>query len=263
MRLDDRRYTYRDYASWSEGERWELIYGVAYSMIPAASTSFAATAFTAPVGGERGRIVLRCVLVRRPTGTAARHPHSPRFLVPGRIRTSIAGASVHAVALPTKRSKGGAALTCDRSTDSFISRRRSRESTVKDRGRKKTVKRQYAAPAVDRALDILEFMAKHPHPYGATELSRLLRIPINSVFRILKRLTDRQYTVQDPLSDGYQLSTKMFSLGMSLYTRFELLQRARPHLEWLCRCKFPLFGKRESRNPVRVSPAFWIKNAAF
>jgi DNA-binding IclR family transcriptional regulator len=106
---------------------------------------------------------------------------------------------------------------------------------MKDRSKIKTPVRTYSAPAVDRTLDILEFMATHPRPYGATELSRCLKIPINSVFRILKRLTDREYTVQDPLSDGYQLSTKMFSLGMSLYTRFELRQRARPHLEWLCR----------------------------
>ncbi len=95
--------------------------------------------------------------------------------------------------------------------------------------------RQYSAPAVDRTLDILEFMARHPRPYGATELSRCLKVPVNSIFRILKRLTEREYTVQDPVSGGYQLSTRVFSLGMSLYTRFELRQRARPHLEWLCR----------------------------
>ena len=106
---------------------------------------------------------------------------------------------------------------------------------MKDRARIKTPVRTYSAPAVDRTLDILEYMATHPRPYGATELSRVLNIPLNSVFRILKRLTDREYTVQDPFSDGYQLSTKVFSLGMSLYTRFELRQRARPHMEWLCR----------------------------
>jgi DNA-binding IclR family transcriptional regulator len=94
--------------------------------------------------------------------------------------------------------------------------------------------RTYTAPAVDRALDILEFMAEHPRPFGATELSRILEIPLNSVFRILKRLTEREYAIQDPLSGGYQLSTRVFTLGMSLYTRFELRQRARPHLEWLC-----------------------------
>lgn len=95
--------------------------------------------------------------------------------------------------------------------------------------------REYSAPAVDRALDIIEYMAEHPRSFGATELSRILNIPLNSIFRILKRLTERDYTVQDAVSGGYQLSTQVFSLGMSLYTRFELRQRARPYLEWLCR----------------------------
>ena len=95
--------------------------------------------------------------------------------------------------------------------------------------------REYSAPAVDRTLDLLELMAKSSKPYGATELSRALKIPLNSVFRILKRLTEREYTVQDPGTGGYQLGTKIFSLGMGLYTRNELRQRARPHLEWLCK----------------------------
>jgi DNA-binding IclR family transcriptional regulator len=95
--------------------------------------------------------------------------------------------------------------------------------------------REYSVPAVDRALDIMEFMSEHSHPHGVTELSRILDIPLNSVFRILKRLTEREYVVQDPQSGGYQLSTRFFTLGMRLYTRFELNQRARPHMEWLCR----------------------------
>jgi DNA-binding IclR family transcriptional regulator len=94
---------------------------------------------------------------------------------------------------------------------------------------------KYRSPAVLRALDIMEFMSKHPRPYGATELSRCLKIPKNTVSRILRSLADREYTVQDPVSGEYQLSTRVFTLGMSLYTRFELRQRARPHLEWLCR----------------------------
>jgi Uma2 family endonuclease len=39
MRKDDRHYTYRDYASWPDDERWELIDGVAYSMSPAPGTA--------------------------------------------------------------------------------------------------------------------------------------------------------------------------------------------------------------------------------
>lgn len=95
--------------------------------------------------------------------------------------------------------------------------------------------RKYASPAVNRALDILEFMSTHPRPYGATELSRCLKIPKNTVFRILRSLADREYAAQDPVTGEYQLSTRVFTLGMSLYTRFELRQRARPHLEELCR----------------------------
>lgn len=32
---EETRYTYRDYASWDDGERWELIDGIAYNMTPA------------------------------------------------------------------------------------------------------------------------------------------------------------------------------------------------------------------------------------
>ncbi len=106
---------------------------------------------------------------------------------------------------------------------------------MEDNEDKEKGKREYSAPAVDRALDILEFMAEHPQPFGATVIARELNIPVNSVFRILKRLTERNYTTQDVLTSNYQLSTKVFTLGMSLYTRFELRQRARPHLELLCR----------------------------
>ncbi len=35
----DARYTWADYCSWSNDERWELIGGVAYAMSPAPSTS--------------------------------------------------------------------------------------------------------------------------------------------------------------------------------------------------------------------------------
>lgn len=92
----------------------------------------------------------------------------------------------------------------------------------------------YAAPAVDKALDILEFLAIQPRTFGINELARELRMPVNTVFRILKRLTERGYAEVDPLTGGYQLSTRVFSLGMRLHARFDLHRRGRPHLEALC-----------------------------
>jgi Uma2 family endonuclease len=37
MRKMERKYTYGDYKNWPEGERWELIDGIAYNMSPAPS----------------------------------------------------------------------------------------------------------------------------------------------------------------------------------------------------------------------------------
>jgi Uma2 family endonuclease len=39
LRNEDKSYTYKDYLNWPEGERWELIEGVAYNMTPAPSRS--------------------------------------------------------------------------------------------------------------------------------------------------------------------------------------------------------------------------------
>jgi len=95
--------------------------------------------------------------------------------------------------------------------------------------------RDYAVPAVDRMLDIAEFLVQQSRPYGISELARELNISTNSVFRILRRLDDRGYVEFDEESGGYQLGTGFFRLGMLLSTRFDLRSRARPHLEWLAR----------------------------
>lgn len=96
-------------------------------------------------------------------------------------------------------------------------------------------RRPAAVPAVARALDVIEFLADRPRPFGINELARELEIPVNSVFRILKCLEARGYVETESPLGGYQLSTRFFTLGMRLYTRFDLRRRARPHLETLCR----------------------------
>jgi DNA-binding IclR family transcriptional regulator len=92
---------------------------------------------------------------------------------------------------------------------------------------------RYAVPAVDGMLDIVEFLAGQSRPWGINELSRELGITTNMAFRILRRLSERGYVETAGETGGYQLGTRFFSLGMRLYTRFELRTRARPHLERL------------------------------
>jgi IclR family acetate operon transcriptional repressor len=90
-------------------------------------------------------------------------------------------------------------------------------------------------PAVDRMLDLVEFLAGHDRPYGINELSRELGIPVNSVFRILNCLEGRGFVEGGGPSGGVQLGSGFFSLGMKLHARFDLRRRARPHLEALAR----------------------------
>jgi DNA-binding IclR family transcriptional regulator len=92
---------------------------------------------------------------------------------------------------------------------------------------------RYAVPAVDGMLDIVEFLAGQSRPWGINELARELGITTNMAFRILRRLTERGYVEAAGDSGGCQLGARFFSLGMRLYTRFELRTCARPHLERL------------------------------
>jgi len=93
--------------------------------------------------------------------------------------------------------------------------------------------RKYAAPAIDAMLDILEYLSAENRACGVSEMSRALGISTNLAFRIMKRLVERGYAECDSAS-CYRLSTRFFSLGMKLYSQFELRRRARPQLEILC-----------------------------
>lgn len=84
---------------------------------------------------------------------------------------------------------------------------------------------------MDRTLDLIELLVASPRPHGINELARLLKIPVNSVYRVLMRLTERGYLVAE--DGGYQLSHRLYTLGMQLGTRFTLRGTARVHLERL------------------------------
>jgi len=96
-------------------------------------------------------------------------------------------------------------------------------------------KTEYAAPAIDRMLDLVEFLAEQHRPYGVSELSRVLSISTNSVFRIMKRLVERGYAEFDEESGGYSLGSGFFALGMRLSVRFDLRMKARDVLIRLSR----------------------------
>jgi IclR family KDG regulon transcriptional repressor len=90
-------------------------------------------------------------------------------------------------------------------------------------------------PAVARMLDLVGFLSERERPYGINELARALKLPVNSVFRILNCLQARGFVETPAPGAGYQLGTGFFSLGMRLHARFDLRRRTRPRLEALAR----------------------------
>ncbi|MBD5395127.1 MAG: IclR family transcriptional regulator [Lachnospiraceae bacterium] len=60
-------------------------------------------------------------------------------------------------------------------------------------------------PAVNRSIDILEYIAQAPNPVTIKELSDALDIPTASCFRIVKNLLARKYLIEDRYTKGRYL----------------------------------------------------------
>lgn len=98
---------------------------------------------------------------------------------------------------------------------------------------KKKEKARYAAPALESALKIIDFMSQDGAERGINEISRELGMSVNMAYRILIQLANYGYA-ELGATGKYHLSTKLFTIGMRLYSRFDLRLRSRPHLEQLC-----------------------------
>ncbi|WP_461783573.1 helix-turn-helix domain-containing protein, partial [Prosthecobacter sp.] len=56
---------------------------------------------------------------------------------------------------------------------------------------------RYKVPILDRTLDLLELLSRHPEGLTLTAMTEALAMPKNSVFRIATTLTLRGYADRD------------------------------------------------------------------
>jgi DNA-binding IclR family transcriptional regulator len=75
-----------------------------------------------------------------------------------------------------------------------------------------------------RALKIFEFLSSHPESCNMTVIAEKLGFPKNSVFRILKTLT--QYGYLKESGKSYQLSTKFLALGHAALGEANLTEKS-------------------------------------
>ena len=134
------------------------------------------------------------------------------------------------------------------------------------------MKRPAPIKAVIKTMKILECLS-HERSLGITELTgrvstHLEPIPMDksTVYRFLVSLMDLGFVYQDPQTEKYGLTLKLFEIGMSVLERLELWREAEPivkdiarvtgetvHLATLDEDNLVYLGKFESMRTLRVS----------
>lgn len=85
---------------------------------------------------------------------------------------------------------------------------------------------RYQVPSLERALRILEFLASHATPWGVSDIARELKLPKNSVFRILVTLHAHGYVERDDGEKTYCLGRKLLSLGYAAIDEATLVEKS-------------------------------------
>ncbi|MGM8228635.1 IclR family transcriptional regulator [Cellvibrio sp. ARAG 10.3] len=94
-----------------------------------------------------------------------------------------------------------------------------------------TATNKYAVPALDKGLDILEYLVTQELPKSQTEIAQGLGRNPNDIYRVLVGLEARGYLVRDELSGRYRLSLKLYNLSRSISPIDQMRQCALPYME--------------------------------
>ncbi|MEV0719093.1 IclR family transcriptional regulator [Asanoa sp. NPDC050611] len=87
--------------------------------------------------------------------------------------------------------------------------------------------------SLDRALDLIETLAGHPHGVSLTIAAKQLGIPKSGAFRVLNTLEQRGYVVQDPRTEHYALGPRFLYLALAVERGSDVRSVATPFLRAL------------------------------
>lgn len=90
---------------------------------------------------------------------------------------------------------------------------------------------RYAAPALEKGLDILEAFASEPGGLSGSEVARHLGRSVGEIFRMLVCLERRGYICETSDKNRYKLTLKLFELANRHHPLERLVAHARPLLQ--------------------------------
>ncbi|MFK4874593.1 IclR family transcriptional regulator [Novosphingobium sp. ZW T3_23] len=94
-------------------------------------------------------------------------------------------------------------------------------------------KTRYQAPALKKGLEILELLAGSSEPLIMSDISAALGRSVSEIFRMLQVLEEHGYIAR--AEDGYRLTNRLFTLGMSQPPIRDLASTALPVMQELAR----------------------------
>ena len=83
---------------------------------------------------------------------------------------------------------------------------------------------KYNAPALDKGLDIIEFLSKEGVPLTQLEIAQGIQRTPSEIYRMLVCLEERGYLIRGSNAGKYRLSLKMYNLSHT-HTPFDELKR--------------------------------------
>lgn len=90
---------------------------------------------------------------------------------------------------------------------------------------------RYSAPALEKGLDILEFLSAQGRAYSLAQLAGELGRTNGEIFRMLAVLEMRNYVARDRDTDMYQVTDKLLSIGLQRPKYRAMTEVARPVME--------------------------------
>lgn len=114
-------------------------------------------------------------------------------------------------------------------------RTRARTHLPLDRGRASGPKGKYAAPALEKAFDIIELLADRPGGALVSEMAAELNRSIGELFRIVIVMEQRGFLQKSPDSDRYTVAYKILDLAYRATPAQDLTRAAAPQMEALAR----------------------------
>jgi len=94
------------------------------------------------------------------------------------------------------------------------------------------MKKQYSVPALEKGMAIIEMLAASKDALGVTDIYEQNGLPKSSIFTILSALESLGYVMKTK-EGKYELTLKLYNVGLERLTKLDIRHAARPEMEWI------------------------------